>query len=37
MKRALTIVGILFALGGGVWILQGVGILPYSGCLIARF
>ena len=30
MKRALTIVGILLALGGGVWILQGVGLLPGS-------
>ncbi len=30
MKRILTIVGVLLMLGGGVWILQGVGILPGS-------
>jgi hypothetical protein len=30
MKRVLTIVGVLLMLAGGVWILQGVGILPGS-------
>ena len=30
MKWALNIVGVLLILAGGVWILQGVGILPGS-------
>jgi hypothetical protein len=30
MKRALTIIGILLALAGGVWFLQGIGVLPGS-------
>jgi hypothetical protein len=30
MKTVLNVVGVLLALGGLVWILQGVGILPGS-------
>jgi hypothetical protein len=30
MKRVLNILGVLLILAGGVWILQGVGILPGS-------
>jgi hypothetical protein len=30
MKLVLTIVGVLIALAGGVWFLQGIGVLPGS-------
>ncbi len=30
MKTILTVVGVLLILGGGVWVLQGVNILPGS-------
>ena len=30
MKTILNVVGILLILGGGVWFLQGIGILPGS-------
>lgn len=30
MKRVLNIVAILLIVGGGVWVLQGVNILPGS-------
>lgn len=30
MKIVLTIIGVLLALFGSVWILQGVGVLPGS-------
>jgi len=30
MKSVLNVIGVLLALGGLVWILQGVGILPGS-------
>lgn len=30
MKTALYIIGILLILGGGVWFLQGINILPGS-------
>jgi hypothetical protein len=30
MKWVLNVVGVLFVLAGGVWILQGVGLLPGS-------
>jgi hypothetical protein len=30
MKIVLNIVGVLLALGGLVWILQGIGVLPGS-------
>lgn len=30
MKTVLNVVGVLLALGGLVWILQGVGVLPGS-------
>jgi hypothetical protein len=30
MKRALTIIGILLALAGAVWFLQGIGVLQGS-------
>lgn len=30
MKTTLTVIGVLLILGGGVWVLQGVNILPGS-------
>lgn len=30
MKTVLNVVGVLLALGGLVWILQGIGVLPGS-------
>ena len=30
MKTILTVIGVLLILGGGVWVLQGVNILPGS-------
>ncbi len=30
MKWALTVIGVLLALSGAVWFLQGIGVLPGS-------
>jgi hypothetical protein len=30
MKIVVTVIGVLLALGGLVWILQGIGVLPGS-------